>query len=201
MKVVILGDQYRKGLKSKGCPGLLETSKNHCLIQDQYKAVEDKASIIYICGFDKQKLIQFCAKKELSIELVENLYFDKYNEVFGLSYLSKIDDDCLITLGYNFIHPRYLESYNNSVIFSSKSSGSEIGCVVNDKVVEYMNFGLPNPIVNSYYIARKDMDLFFELTHTKTNHNCFLFEIINQMIDRKVQFTNELLNPKYHYEY
>lgn len=190
MNFIILGDKYQKGMKSKGCVGLLRFNKKHNIFQHQYHHIKEhfpKAKIIYVHGFESKKFVSFLHKNGYDdVIAINNDEYDNKNQAYSLSLTkSFLNSDCFITFGNTILVKNIFSKFNKlhgSQIFISNDK-SEIGCIINDSFIENISFDLDNYISNIYYLDKLTIpDLNLLLDNTKF-HNNFLFEIINKLID------------------
>jgi choline kinase len=193
MNIIILGDKYRKGMKSKGCVGLIKYSK-HTLLENQYKTIQKtfaSSNIIYVGGFEYKKLKNYVHKNNLNIETVYNKLYEKYNNAYSLFVAKKfLNKDTLIIFGDTIINKSMFNNFDKSTgsqIFIQKNDkNSDIGCIKNDKEqIVNISFDLPNTVYGIYYICRRDTELIKDVVQKTENHNCFLFELLNTMIENK----------------
>lgn len=190
MNFIILGDKYQKGMKSKGCVGLIQYDKNHNFFEHQYNFIKKYfplANIIYVHGFESKKFISFLKKKKINdVTLVFNNKFDIKNQTYGLSLTSNyIDGDFFILFGNAILNKKNFNKFKTkagSQVFISNNDGS-IGCVINNGIVENICFDLENYICNIYYVSKQSGQMLKELVNNSQYHNSFIFEMINRLID------------------
>jgi|694.fasta_scaffold07784_11 choline kinase len=197
MNVVILGDKFQKGKKTKGCSGLFKV-KNTYLILKQYRAIRaafPKSNIVYVCGFEYKKLLSTIDDYD---EIVKNINFiinenyNKYNYGYSLQLLKEyITQKTLILFGDSIIDYKILNTFdcqnNVSQIVLNKKSTSSLGCVINNKKIHNIFYDLDNKIEEMYFIANKDIGKLKDILDQPIK-NMFIFEIINKMIDNNVSF-------------
>lgn len=197
MNILILGDKYDKGKKSKGCQALIDFNTTTKYIEYQYKTLKDGSNInniIYVYGLGDKKFISYYDnhKNLKRIKTIFNTHYDTKNETYS-AYLCKdmIDarDSLLIIFGNTIIKKQHLQKVinaNKSCVFRNSQNKSNIGCVHNNKNVENIGLDLDSRIDNIYYIAQADTYHFMEIIKNTSNHNRFIFEIINLMIDKDI---------------
>lgn len=197
MNVLIIGDKYQKGMKSKGCPALIKVKNYANILEQQYSVLNDffpNNNIIYVAGFEFKKVQNFLNENKLNIKLIHNEKYNDYNDTYALSLAANFLDPnmgTLIFFGYHLLSTRILDKFNKrrgSQIFLSKSSQSDIGCIIEKDIVTNISFDLPNKINNIYYICQKDMLQIKSLINNPSFKNYFLFEAINYLIDNKIIF-------------
>lgn len=204
MNFIILGDKYQKGMKSKGCVGLIKINKTQNIFENQYKIIKalyPLANIIYIHGFESKKFTNFLTKNQYSD--IKHYYNDKYetnNQTFSLSFAQEfLNDDCFIMLGDNILSKNIFNKFNpklGSQIFITNNSSNDIGCIINNNMIENISFDLDNRLNNLYYINKDAANFLASLVSNKKYHNSFIFEMINKSIDIGLCFKPYYLNKK-----
>lgn len=199
MNILILGDKYTRGMKSKGCQALLSYNQKYNYFEYQYNILTNKfasANIVYVYGLGDKKFVSYIQNNKLldrdNLHIIHNQEYEIKNDIYSI-YLckTKIDtsDDTLIIFGNSILNRFKFDHRSTSCLFTSRYHDDRIGCVYQNGFVENIGFDLDNRIDKIYYIARQDMGLFMSLISDQKNHNKFIFEIINLMIDKdtKVQ--------------
>jgi|688.fasta_scaffold294417_1 CTP:phosphocholine cytidylyltransferase-like protein len=204
MNFIILGDKYQKGMKSKGCVGLIKINKTQNIFENQYKIIKSfypLANIIYIHGFESKKFTNFLSKNRYDdIKHYFNNDYEINNQTFSLSLAQQfLNDDCFIMFGDNILSKSIFNKFNNKCgpqVFISQDSSNEIGCIINNNIIENISFDLDNSLSNMYYINKDTAHLLSSLVSDKRYHNNFIFEIINKTIDIGICFKPYYLNKK-----
>jgi choline kinase len=197
MNIIILGDKFQKKMKSKGCMGLFKI-KNKYRIVEQYEIIKKifpTANIFYIYGFESKKLLNSLQKYDDLVRDVSFIYndrHDKYNYGYTLSLASEhINDDIIICFGdttlSNINLLRVKDEYSKIII---GNNSNELGCVISNSKIENIFYDLENPIEEIYFIKKQDISILKQILENKSLgiNNMFIFEIINQMIDKNVMF-------------
>lgn len=193
MKCIILGDKYQKGMKSKGCAGLIRVNKKYNILQNQYytlKSIFPDLEITYVYGFDGKKLLDFLSLSDLKINCVYNEYHNKYNHIFSLGLVSSLfnNEDIIIVDGYKILDKKFFKKFNtdNSQIFiNNATSYDSVGCVINKLGnIENLNFDLGNSLENIYYLDKQCSSAICPLIKDSRYYNYFIFEILNKLIDK-----------------
>ena len=200
MNIIIVGDKYQKGMKSKGCAALIKSKNRHTIIEQQYnvcKNIFPDSKIIYVGGFEFKKIQLFLNENtNIDIELIYNDHYEKYNDVYSLSLVSDyFDNDVLITFGYNLLSNSTFKNFianDSSKVFIDQNSCLNIGCVIQNGVVSNITYDLPNSISNLYYLNKPDANVMAEYLTNEKYYNHFLFELINNLIDK-----NTTIHPHY----
>lgn len=201
MNFIILGDKPQKGMKSKGCVGLFKITRTHNIFEHQYAEIKKhfpKAKIIYISGFESKKFLSFLKKFGYNdVISINNSEFNIKNQAYSLNLArSFIGKDCFIILGSNILNKNIFTNFNKnygSQIFISKNKNkNQIGCIINNNLVENLSFDLDNHVQNIYYLNYTATDSLKNLLFNAKNHNNFIFELINKLID-----SGQIFRPYY----
>lgn len=203
MNFIILADKYIKGMKSKGGTGLVKVNSRYNLFETQHKIITKNfknSKIIYVYGFDGKKMAHFFDKKKYSNVIpIYNENYEKYNNTYSLSLAQKyMDKDFFVLFGYSIFKKEIFQNFNKtySQIFVNNKTKNHIGCVINENSVNHICFDLTNYIMDIYYISKKDSPLMKELTTISKYKNCFIFEILNKMIDLGIDIKPTIKNYK-----
>ena len=192
MNIIILGDKYQKRMKSKGCVGLIKiNSKNILQLQHRVlRQVFPEANIVYVYGFEGKKFNSFINKSTLldnDIISIYNPYYETYNNSYSLSLTKDfLNDDCLILFGDLILSKKIFDKFinkNDSQIFISKQNKNRLGCIINDNKIENISYDLDNYLTDIYYLTKFHANMIQNLLTNKINYNCFIFEIINKLVD------------------
>lgn len=192
INVIILGDRYQKGKKSKGCPGLIDLDKKTILEHqiNNITKILPNCIIHYVSGFDNEKLKSYIEKNNLQnkINIIENNEYDNFNESYSLSIALNIIEkptNILVLSGY---YIPSINSFNNidlskSTLFIDNHRKTKLGCIINNNIVENIFFDLENYIQDIYLIQEKELNSIKKILSTNQFNNAFLFELINNAID------------------
>lgn len=211
MNFIIIGDKYSKGMKSKGCAGLIKLDKNVSIFDYQYKIIKTcfpKSTITYIGGFEYKKLENCIDKKYPDVNLILNDNYEIKNDSYSLSLIhDHIIDDTFITFGYTILNKKIFDKFDKtsgSQIFVIKNHATPVGCIINDSRIENISFDLPNHIEDLYYISNENIRAFYDLVSDKRHNNYFVFELLNKMIDNNtisIKPSFHSINKVKNYEY
>lgn len=197
MNLIILGDKFQKRMKSKGCVGLLKTN-NKPIIQHQYEIIKQSfpniSSIIYIYGFEGKKFASFLEKNPtLSSEIITiyNKHYDFYNNVYSLSLAEKyLSTDFIVMFGDNILHKKSFANFktsSGSQIFIDPKQNNKLGCIIHKNKIENIAYDLDNYLSEIYYISKDHASVTRDLLKDSSLYNCFIFEIVNKLIDMNHQ--------------
>lgn len=202
MNFIILGDKYQKGMKSKGCVGLLKINNGSNIFDTQYRCIKNvfpNSNIIYVGGFEYKKLQYFLNEKYKDVISIHNTEFENYNNLYSLSLVENfLVGDTFIVSGSYIINSKTLLQFSdrsNTQIFINNSGQSAIGCVINNNTVTNIGFDLPNTLDEIYYISHADIYKLRTMAVDQKYRNYFLFEALNLLIDNSV-----IIKPQYHHK-
>ena len=194
MIVIIIADSFKKGMKSRGCAGLLPYNKHTNLIQQQYAAITKvfpKADIVYVYGFDAKRFDNFIhSHKSLDIEFIQNKDYENYSHGKSLSVVKNHianSRECLIMLGYDPIYVKDIKPIKDikkSSVLLADNSRSKIGCVVDQHTgsIHHLFFDLENHISDTYLLKTPEIKILIDLLQDNSIYNMFLFEIMNKIL-------------------
>jgi choline kinase len=201
MNIIILGDKYQKRMKSKGCVGLIKINKQNFL-SHQYNVLRNRfpdSKIVYVYGFDNKRFASYVDKNHKSYQnmiFIHNKDFDKYNTSYSLSLVSDyLNEDCMILFGDSIIKTKEFSSFKQkrgSQVFMDKENKTKLGCIINNGKIENISYDLDNYLSDIYFISKQHIDIFRKLINDPNNHNNFIFEILNKVID-----LNQTIIPYY----
>lgn len=194
MNCIIIADKFNKGNKSKGWLGSHPINSKYTLVSNQISvinAIFPKAKIIYIYGFDDKKVEDYFEKSNhKNITLVQNPNYENYGETFSLCKARIfLESNTLIIPGLTILKKRMFTDFDRkkTSVFVNNKHHNELGCFLNDKEkIEHICYELTNYLTNIYYIHKNDIEIFRSIVSRNENRNCFVFEIINKMIERGV---------------
>jgi CTP:phosphocholine cytidylyltransferase-like protein len=189
MNVIILGDKYEKGTKSKGCSALIKFNSQYNIFEHQYECIKDNSKnnrIIYVYGFDNKRFVNF-TKEYKDVVSIYNKHYDDYNYGYSLSLAKEyLDNNTLIIFGNTILNSDSLQKINkakSSRVFINTKNTGQLGCVLENDIVKNICFELDNCVSNIYFINQQDSLLLKQLVSNSRHTNCFIFELINKLID------------------
>lgn len=190
MNFIILGDKYQKGMKSKGCAGLIKIDKHNHLFEYQYSIIKQyfpKADIVYIGGFESKKIETFINKNYPDVVYVHNEQYDNFSDGYSISLIKNyLISDTFIILGYHILDKKLFENFNTKLgtqIVVTPNNQKQTGCIINNNQIDNISFDLPNYVDDIYYLSMKDSATLQQIVSDIQYKNYFLFELINKLID------------------
>lgn len=204
MNCIILGDKYKKGMKSKGCAALICVKNKKNILQNQYDTLTSlypDSKITYVYGFDNKKFNDFYNLSELDINIVYNEKYHQYNHGFSLSLVAGLfEQDVILINGYKILNKAIFKNFDKAIgsqIFISKYTNNENqnpGCIINDNEnVENINFDLDNSIEDIFYIDKSCAKFLQSIITNSKNYNNFIFELLNKSIDYGFKFKPKVI--------
>lgn len=211
MNFIIIADKYNKGMKSKGCAGLLRVDKNLNLMQQQHDTIKKnfpKSRIVYVGGFESKKIENFLIQNYKDVIYVNNVDYENLNDGHSLSLVKNLlDQNTFIICGYTILEKNIFQSFSKELgnqIVVVPNHEKQIGCIINEGRIDNISFNLPNYIEDIYYITQKDIRILQDILKETKHKNYFVFELINRLIDLGVVFRplfyHKKIKSKY-YEY
>ena len=189
MNIIILGDKYEKGMKSKGCQALMPYSARVLMVEHQIKQLHKACSrinnIVYVYGLDAKQFTSANTKYDI-IKIYNPNYIDT-NYAYSLCEARKfLDDNCLIIFGdtkLDKVNLKYLK-LDFSCVFTDNSAESKLGYIENQGNVINIAYDLPFKINDKiFYLSKNDAIKIQKLLENSQHHNNFIFELINKIID------------------
>lgn len=197
----IFSYEITKGMKSIGPKGLLKSKKSKELINCQISNIQDKnIDICVISGFGNEKLKKKIEHKNVSI--IDNDLYDSANQGYAIelilqTYNQEKYDGCIIVnngiLFNSNIKTDILLNRQDSKIYyttgNDKKNNFHIGCTINGKYIQHLFFNLSSNFWNEIlYIDSSTIELYKEI-YKPSMRNMFLFELINQSIDKGAKYS------------
>lgn len=205
MNIIILGDKFQKRMKSKGCVGLLENNKK-TLLHNQYqniKAVFPEAKVVYVYGFEAKRFQNYIENHNTDysdLVIINNSNYDSYNSAYSLSLASHLlDTDCIIVFGDTILNKNILARFsvkNGSQIFLSYNKTYKLGCTIVDSRLVNIDYDLNNYLYNMYYLQKTDVGSLQKIVNNKNNHNCFIFELMNKLLEDNINIKPFFIDSK-----
>lgn len=204
MNFIILADKYHKGMKSKGCVGLIKVNARINVFEHQYRLIKEqfkRSKIIYVYGFDHKKMASFINEKNYKdVKTIYNSRYEEYNYTHSLSLAQEyMNKGFFILFGDTIFKKNIFNNApnKNSQIFINNKQKNTLGCIIDqNQSIHNISFDLDNYLMDIYYINKKDSQLMQSLVINPKYKNYFVFEIINKMIDHGIQFSPNIKNQK-----
>lgn len=190
---IIIGDQPTKGAKVKGWNGASLISERKSIVSSQIsssKILGKDTRILYVYGFDHKKVENYFELNYKQTKLIYNKEHINLGETHSVSRTSNyLDSDSLIINSKCVLKPSTFKNLNrkHSHIFTTKNH-NQLGCHIENNKISHICYELDNYITDMFFIAKKDIELFRSMVINKKHRNCFIFEIINKMIDKGCDF-------------
>jgi CTP:phosphocholine cytidylyltransferase-like protein len=189
MNIIVLGDKYQKGEKSRGCQALIPYSQRISMLEHQRRNLVKhfkNINMAYVYGLDAKTF----SIHNIKYDYIHRIYNEKFadsNYAYSL-YKAKdyLNDNCLIIFGDTRLNS---VSFNNlrldcSAVFIDNNKDSELGCVINENIVANIAYDLPVKINDKiFFVTKKDASKILEILDNRKNHNNFIFELITKIID------------------
>jgi choline kinase len=149
-----------------------------------------------VYGFDSKRFTSYLKKNFLNYQNLKSFYnseYDRYNNVYSLNLIQEyLNDDCIILFGDNIIKPntfKTFQSTDETQVFINSKIKTRLGCIIQNNTIYNISYDLDNYLSEIYFIPKNQIDIFKKLISNPINHNHFIFEIINKMIDLNLRIT------------
>lgn len=198
MNVVILAPEITKGMKSIGSKALLKIKQSMSVIDYQIHEIRKYSSqtkITIVSGFEHDKINKLYNHSK-NIEVLYNNTYANTNHGASLSVFLESKDSTnsnllVITNGVLFKN-------NPFKLKNNYKSKSQIYCInkpknnfdigyIGESSVEYLFFDLPNKWTECVMFDTESLGLIKSIDKKRISQ-MYLFEIINLLIERKLQF-------------
>lgn len=174
-------------MKGAGCKPLLKLGYKR-LIDYQLESINklfNKKNIIVVSGFESEKVINYLDQKVINIE---NDRFELTNVVKSISIGLKacLSNSVIIIYGDLFFTKQAINhAYRNQsfVVLSKTMKDNEVGCTINNGILENMFYELPKKWGQIVYFTGKELLLLKKIVHKKEYEKSYGYEIINKVID------------------
>ena len=200
MKCIILADKAPKKNKTKGWYGNHPINKKYTLIDNQIlylnkSFTQKNLEIIYVYGFDKKNVERHFvnnSKKYKNVSLAFNSEYERFghSHSLGVGCKNAIDSNLLVFFGTTILKSSYFSDFDikKSYIFTGNQQG-EIGCSIDCfNKIENIAYDLDNGIHEIFHFNEHSIHDLHKLTTSHWYRNHFMFEIINKMIAKNIDF-------------
>ena len=188
ISVVIPAAGYGSRMKSHGPKALVKIKDDLTIIDNQLKFIYkyfNKPEVIITSGFDSEKLEQ-AMKHRRNVKVINNEDWESTNVVrsIALGVEEATHDNILVVYGdlvFNAwtlrvpIGPYSLVVNDRYGLMKS----DEVGCAVDNNVLQNMMFGLPNKWAQIAYFTGKESQMLRKALKNPNYYSYFGFEIIN----------------------
>ena len=198
MNVVILAPEITKGMKSIGSKALLKIKQSMSVIDYQIHEIRKYSSqtkITIVSGFEHDKINKLYNHSK-NIEVLYNNTYANTNHGASLSVFLESKDS--INSNLLVIMNGVLFKNNPFKLKNNYKSASQIYCInkpknnfdigyIGESSVEYLFFDLPNKWTECVMFDTESLGLIKSIDKKRISQ-MYLFEIINLLIERKLQF-------------
>jgi len=208
ISVILLSTLPDNGIKSLGTKSLLKINEKY-FIEYQLENIKTalkglKFEIIVVSSFDTNKTVKSLAhlNKKYNLSIVK---YDKENINFGgamIHGLDQINGSTALVMNYGCFFKTHVINHlcrkNNNVIGLVNDlkiyDNLRVGCSINDNKIEHLFFGLNDYKFFDMLVLNSDTIQFIKQNINSTiNHNKFLFEIVNFILDNNISFEYEII--------
>jgi len=186
--VIILATSIPERMRNLGNRSLLPITDKISLIDKQVEYISHifpNAEIILVAGFEADKLMNHVP---VGIIQVEN---EKYSEVETVRSLSiglraATRDHIIFIYGHTAFQRDILSSISNKsalLINNYEHNTLNIGCCINNDIVENLHFDLPNKWSGIGIVSGLELRLLKSFCWNRSKDNLFIFEALNSIIN------------------
>lgn len=201
ISVVLLAARYGYRMKSFGTPCHYRNFKKQTLLENQIKtilSIYPSAEIVVVTGYQIKKLV----RQREKYRLVENIRFQETNEIedIRLALNNVLNRNILIISGDVYFNKYAIKNLNDScLIFDTKNQikSYDVGITTMGGEATTLAFDLHKTWCHITFFTDKEFDLLYNFCQKFENNRMFLFEAINQLIEKgaifKVREPNNML--------
>ncbi len=185
-------------MKSYGPKSLLNIKPNLPLLNYQIKQIKScypESEIIVVVGFESHKLFGIIQPE---VRVVENENYENTNIVRSISFgiRASIYDNIFIVPGDMAFNKNTILNVDVNKSFAIIDKNDEmpkeiVGINYTNSKVLHFSFGLNTKWSTLAYLTQKEAIEFRKYIHDKKNMNCYMYEILNTIIDRGGQINAE----------
>ena len=182
-------------MKSYGPKSLIKIKDDVTILDNQLKHIYryfSGSQIIVVAGFEYNKVKQRFGDK---VQVLENPDYITTNVVksIGIGLNKSKYDNVLIIYGDLVFNAYTLKApfgtYSSIVVDSYGLMGNdEVGCVIQDNLVEQMMYDLQNKWAHIAFFTGKELEILKQICSNKKYDICFGFEIMNIIINSGGRF-------------
>jgi choline kinase len=192
--VIILASSHSVRMKSHGTRSLLQITEKACLIDKQIEYVRHVlpgAEIVLVTGFESDKIMN---KTPHDVIKVENETYTELETVrdLGIGLRAATKNHVVFLPGHLAFQRDLLKSVcqKSSIVLSENINETlNVGCCVNDFVVENLHFDLPNKWTGCAVISGNELDLLRTFCWNRSKDKLLLFEALNHVINKGGKLT------------
>lgn len=210
--VILLCSEITKGMKSYGPKAFVPVgpkNKKKPLIIKQINNIFERygqnTNIYITMGFEKNKFLKildrhYPATRFSNIFYIYNdLYLESNNAYsFGIALDAINSGNCLIIQNGILLNycPKKSDKSLLPILKNNSDESFDIGLTLNNNIVEYAFYDLPNRWSEVLYISSCDILNVKALIKQHDLKQKFLFELINILIDNNIIFETEYISSK-----
>ena len=194
VSIIIPGAGHGRRMKSYGPKPLFKLSDEVRLIDHQYRMIKenvvDEHEIIFVGGFKHERVIRHT--RDMDIKHVHNDRHAETNVVDSLRIgIEAAKFDVIVVIyGDLYFNRGTIDNidYDHTSILCNAEGGwmspKEVGCTIDNGLVEHVLYDLDNKWAQVGTFVRGELAMLKKMIGNNKYRNYFLFEIMNEMIDR-----------------
>lgn len=206
INALILIPEITKGMKSLGPKSLLQIKKNLSVVDYQIQSIKDidkNIKIIVCTGFESERVVSELTKNYKNIHFIYNSLYKITNQAQSikicLEEYKKIDRWLIVSNGIllknKCITKDMLSDESKIFILNKDKENFSLGCS-KESDIEYIFYGLPELWSECVYLNGDATLLLRRLLVNSKVDQLYLFEIINEIMNREIFFTKQYIDKK-----
>lgn len=182
-----------------GVASLIHLSPQRTVL-DRQIAIIDKVfsqyEIILVTGFQHDKIFKYAPKHIIQ---VYNKHYQNTNTAYSIKLgLQAATTNNVVIIHGDLVFNKALLTVpfdrDPALVICDKMKKDEVGCILHNKMVMQVFYGLSNKWAQVAYLTGPTLDAFKNLVNQEVNYKCFTFEMINRLLDTGYQI--KALTPK-----
>lgn len=176
-------------MSTYGPKSLLKLRNGESILERQLSLIDDAFNsyeVILVTGYQAEKVMNATPRHVVKIE---NTDYKTTNIVrsIGLGLRAATTDNVVILHGDVVFNKQCLRApfdLDSFAIISQSLKTDEVGCTVNNGMVEHIFYDLPLHWSQIIYLTGKDLNIFSKIVWNKENSHLYHFEVLNECIDK-----------------
>ena len=189
-------------MKAFGPKSLIKLSNKLTVIDHQIQLIHKQfpfANIVLVHGYEANKVMNYLStKEEYSKKNIINLENERYKTTnvvrsIAIGLRATLTNKVLIMYGDLICNLSMLKIPDETqsslyIDISNTMTENEVGCVIQNRLIEHMIYDLPNKWAQIAYITGLELTLLKKIVYNPTNENLLGFEVFNEIINQDGKF-------------
>lgn len=204
LDIVIIVPEITKGMKSIGSKALLKIKDSTSILEyqiQQLKKAHKKTNIHVIAGFEVEKIKKTLIKYKVNILYNEEYLSTNQSKCLDL-FLKSYDTDGLLVVSNGVIFKNNVFDLTDKMeskvfLIDKPKTNFNIGCCDdNSSNLNYLFYDLPICWSECVYMNSTAIRAFRAVSEEENISQMYLFEILNNLASKKVNFNKEYISKK-----